>query len=31
MRIVGLDRGLDLGEVERAVGPVGDGLRLDRA
>jgi hypothetical protein len=29
MRIVGLDRGLDLGEVERAVGPVGNGLGLD--
>src|SRR6266480_731623 len=31
MRIVRLDRRLDLTEVERAVGAVGDGLRLDRA
>src|SRR2546426_4565635 len=31
MRIVRLDRGLDLAQLERAVGAVGDGLRLDRA
>ena len=31
MGIVGLDLRLDVGKVERAVGPVGDGLRLDRA
>ncbi len=31
MRVVGLDRRLDLGEIERAVGPVRDHLRLDGA
>src|SRR4030095_2598160 len=31
VRIVGLDRGLDLGELERAVRPVGNRLRLDGA
>src|SRR5512134_1868998 len=31
VRVVGLDGGLDVGQIERAVGPVDDGLRLDRA
>jgi hypothetical protein len=29
VRVVGLDRGLDLREIERAVGAVGERLRLD--